>query len=99
MSIASCEALDTRSNERCVRRFGFASEDEAFVPTSAEVEGTSLASVLSWLLPELAGATGVAKFGDGKAALAAPTIGAAATAGGSLRAGRAGGGSRCDVAP
>lgn len=98
VSIASSAALDTRSNERCVRA-GFVLEDKAFAPTSKEVGWTSFASALIWLLPEQAEATGVAESREGRAALAAPTVGAIALADGSLGAGRARGGGRCDGAP
>lgn len=82
-----------------MRRAGFAPEDKAFGPTSGEGDGTSLTSKLPRLPPEEVEATGVAEFWDGGAALAAPTVGAFATAGGSLRAGRACGEDRCDAAP
>lgn len=44
VSIASCEALDTRSKERSVRRLDFASIDEVFVPTELGVDEAPLAS-------------------------------------------------------
>ncbi|KAH8039291.1 hypothetical protein HPB51_005537 [Rhipicephalus microplus] len=76
VSIASCEALDTRSKERSVCSVDFASVDEVFDPTGQEVVGTSLASLLPWLLPGLAEATGVDWFAAGRAALAVPARGA-----------------------
>lgn len=42
VSIASCEALDTRSCERCVCFEGLASEDETFAPPNPEVGGSFL---------------------------------------------------------
>lgn len=74
VSIASCVALDRRSSERCVRRVGFVTMDRAFDSARTEVDGTSLASLLPWLLLELAEASGVAELREGRAALAAPTV-------------------------
>lgn len=80
VSIACCEALDTRSNERCVRRVAFASREEGCGLTSPEADGPSLASELRWLLPSLVEASGVADFEKGRAALAAPPWGRVAVA-------------------
>ena len=99
VSIASGEAPDSRSNERCVRRVGFVTADEAFDPTRPEVEGTSLAAWLAWLLPEHAAAAGVAVLTGGRAALAAPTVGAGGSRLGTLRVPWATAWGRCSAAP
>ena len=81
VSIASCEASDRRSSERCARSVGFAFKDKAFGPTSLEVEGSSLSSEVPWLEE----ASGMAMFEEGRAALAAPTEGADGGTLGTLR--------------
>ena len=83
VSIASCEAPDTRSCEREVSRESLPAKDEAFAPTSPEVDGAAFGPELRRLLPAPAGA------GEGEAALTAPTVGAAGGPAGSLRVAQA----------
>ena len=99
VSIASCEAPDSRSGERCLRKVGFVKADEAFDPTRLEVEGTSLAAGLAWLLPELATAAGAAALTGGRAALAAPTVGAGGRRPSTLCVAWATACGRCSAAP
>lgn len=80
VTIASGEAPDSRSNEWCVRRVGFVTADEAFDPTRPEVEGTSSAAWLPWLLPEHAAAAGVAVLMGGRAPWLLPPWGRVAVA-------------------
>lgn len=99
VSIASCVALDRRSSERCVRCVGFVTMDGAFDSPRTEVDGTSLASLLPWLLLELAEASGVAELREGRAALAAPTVGASGVSLGTLGVVRVTAKGRCGGAP
>lgn len=99
VSMASCEAGDTRSRERCVRRVDFVSSDGVFVPTGPEVDRTPVASAVPWLLPELEEATGVDTLRDGRAALAAPTVGEGGVSLGTLGVVRAAARGRCGAAP
>lgn len=113
VSIASCEALDARIRELLLDGVsGLAWSDGALKPDDPGVAGAcsgvgradatgaaTAASALPWLLPELAEAAGTEKLIGGRAALAAPTIGACGFGLDKLGLVRATAMGRCGAAP
>ncbi|KAH7986794.1 hypothetical protein HPB51_026605 [Rhipicephalus microplus] len=76
VSIASCEALDTRSKERSVCSVDLASVDEVFDPHRARGCWDLLGLLVALAAAGLAEATGGDWFAAGRAALAVPARGA-----------------------